>query len=76
MTAIRIALDRLVSHYTMKIHKDILTARIACENYVRERFELQERKGVTEECEDSCASVHIKAKYYDKQGSVKTYYFE
>lgn len=60
----------------MKIHKDLMTARMACKSYARELLELQERKGVTEECEDSCASVYIVAKYYDENGDVKTYYFD
>jgi len=59
----------------MKIHKDIMTARLACENYERELDELRERKGVYEECEDSCANVYIMADYYDDDGKKRTYHF-
>lgn len=58
----------------MKIHKDIEAAKLACENYLKQLDELQEKYGISEECEDSCCPVYVIAKYYDKDGNVKTHY--
>ena len=60
----------------MKIHENVKEARQACERYTAKLGELQESEGVSEECEDSCASVYVTAKYYDKEGNVKTYLYD
>jgi hypothetical protein len=57
-----------------KIHPTLADARRACEEYEKERLELQERKGVDDVCEDSCANMSVTARYQDADGAVRTYY--
>ena len=58
------------------IHENLEAAQNACNKYCDIIFAAQEKYGVCEECEDSCAEVYIKAKYHDKGGEVKTYYHD
>jgi len=59
-----------------KIHKNLKEARIACDKYLDVISLAGEKHGVYEECEDSCAAVYIKAKYYSESGEIKTYYHD
>ena len=57
-----------------KIHANRQEAEKACKEYVEGVWALQEKHGVSEECEDSCANMIIKAKYLDSNGKIQQYY--
>jgi hypothetical protein len=55
------------------IHENIDKAHSACCAYSNALTELQEEYGVSEENEDSCASIYIVARYRTESGEVKEY---
>lgn len=58
----------------MKIHENLTEARQAVKEYLETILELQERLGISEECEDSSCSIGLSVKYKDENGNVKEYY--
>lgn len=58
-----------------KIYPDLQSAKEACAEYVEKIWELRDKMGVSEECDDSCCAVHISAKYYDDRGGVRAYWW-
>ncbi len=57
-----------------KIHGSRPQAEKACKEYIEGVWALQEKYGVSEECEDSCACMIVKAKYLDLNGKIQDYY--
>ena len=56
------------------IHKDVKTAREACEKYEEGVFNLQDTLGVDFVETDTCADSWTTAEYYDADGKQRTYF--
>jgi hypothetical protein len=48
-------------------------AKAACKAYVEAMYDLQERLGIFETCDDSCVQTYINARFYDENGAISTY---
>ena len=53
-----------------KVHENKNLAKAACDQYIKEIYELQDKFGVWEENDDSCSETFIYARYYNESGEV------